>query len=241
MTTRRLALAGAAALALALAGCSSGGDDSGIAQLDDAGDTGATAQADAGSAEDQALAFAQCMRDNGVDFPDPTVDADGNPSFDGAFQRGQGGGFDPGDSSFRDAMDACGDLAQGLVMGGGRGGFDSDAMNEALYQYTSCLREQGLDVGDITLDGMMGGRGGGAPSGDGTQAGEPPADAGDGQPAAPPEGERGPGGDPTDRFAERLGQDPDDPAWIAANGVCQPVLEDAMSAAGMPGAGGAAS
>jgi len=231
------ALACVAGLALVLSGCSNKTEDSGIANVGDAKDTStAGATAAAGSAEDQALAFAQCMRDNGVDFPDPTVDADGNPSFADAFGKSQDGGFNPGDTSFRDAMTACGDLAKGLQMGlGGGGNFDQSAISEALYSYTQCLRDAGLDVGDITLDSMMPG-GGGAPTGtDGT----PPSIApGDGQPAGPPAGvQGGASGSITDRFAEQLGQDSTDPAWIAANTTCGPVLEKAMTSAGIGGQG----
>ena len=130
-TTMRAAII--AAGLLALAGCQAEGE-SGIAHLSGASSPSTSAAASAASAEDQALAFAQCMRDNGVDFPDPTVDADGNLSFAGAFRQAQGGGFDPGDSSFRDAMDACRDLMDGLTLGGGRAGgdFDSSALQEAM-------------------------------------------------------------------------------------------------------------
>ncbi|NTV39077.1 MAG: hypothetical protein HGA51_03840 [Demequinaceae bacterium] len=244
MLSKTIATASVAALALALSGCSSTGSDSGIAKLGDAKTDPTAAATPAGSAEDQALAFAQCMRDNGVDFPDPTVDADGNPSFAGAFDRSASGGFDPSDTTFQEAMTACGDLAEGLQMGmGGGGSFDQEAISEALYSYTQCLRDEGLDVGDITLDSMMPGGGRqGTPDADaqGT-AGTPPSPAaGDGaQPTIAP-GERGPGGNMTDRFAEQLGQDTTDPAWIAANETCQPVLEDAMTAAGVGGQGAGA-
>jgi hypothetical protein len=50
--------------------------------------------------EDQALAFAQCMRDNGVDMPDPEFDGDGRVTQE---MRG----VDPGDESFQEAQDAC--------------------------------------------------------------------------------------------------------------------------------------
>lgn len=237
MKTAWTVIAGAAGVALLATGCSSGSDEPGVAQLDGTDATGATAAADLGSAEDQALAFAQCMRDNGVDFPDPTVDADGNPSFEGAFGRGQEGGFDPQDTSFQDAMTACGDLMEGLSMGAGDGGFDSGAMNETFYAYTQCLRDEGLDVGDITLDGGFGGGQGpgGAAAGDATLA--PFPSDGD-QPGPPADGVQGGGFDSTDRFATQLGQDPEDPAWIAANEVCQPALEEAMTSVGMPGAAG---
>jgi hypothetical protein len=213
--------------ALALAACGDSGE-SGIAHLSADATATPSASADSGTAEEQALAFAQCMRDNGVDFPDPTVDSEGNLSFEGAFGQSQDGGFDPGDTSFRDAQEACGDLMEGLVMGGGAAGgaFDSTAMQESMLAYTECLRTEGLDVGDITFDGP-GLRGGEEPP-----AGVAPTTQPEG---GPPAGEFQGGGDRTDMFAEILGQDSTDPAWIAANEACSPVLEDAMASFG-PGA-----
>lgn len=217
----------AAILALALSACSSGGGDSGIASIQKT-TAQPSASASSGTSEEQALAFSQCMRDNGVaDFPDPTVDADGNPSFANAFTQGQSGGFNPSDDSFRTAMTACSDKLGDIAFGGGRAGgnFDTQAIQDALLTYTQCLRDQGLDVGDITFGNGAGGQGGAQPT---VQPTAPPADGG-----APPSGQAGPGGDNTDRFATQLGQDPTDPAWIAANKVCQPVLQKAMTAAGI--------
>lgn len=213
---------------LALASCSKSGDP-GIAHLSTSSNPTASASPGATNSETQALAFAQCMRDNGVDFPDPTVDANGNLSFAGAFGQAQSGGFNPADSSFRDAMTACQDLMKGLTLGGGRAGgaFDSTAIQEAMLTYTTCLRAQGLDVGDITFDGP-GLRGNGSASGSDAR---PTVEPSGGPPAGVAQG----GGDSTSRFAEMLGQDPTDPAWIAANAVCEPALQKAMSGA-FPGA-----
>lgn len=49
--------------------------------------------------EDALLAYAQCMRDHGIDFPDPEF-SDG-----GVIQSG--GNFDPNDPEFQDADEAC--------------------------------------------------------------------------------------------------------------------------------------
>lgn len=213
---------------LALASCSKSGD-AGIAHLGDDANPTASASPSAGTSEEQALAFAQCMRDNGVEFADPTVDANGDLSFEGAFQQAQGGGFNPDDSSFRDAMTACGDLMDGLTLGGGRAGgaFDSTATQEAMLTYTTCLRDQGLDVGDITFDGP-GLRGNGSDPGSDPQPTVRPS-------GGPPAGVAQGGGDPTSMFAEILEQDATDPAWIAANAECSPALQEAMSGA-FPGA-----
>jgi hypothetical protein len=49
--------------------------------------------------EDALLAYAQCMRDHGIDMPDPEF------SSGGVIQ--QGGDFDPNDPEFEEADDAC--------------------------------------------------------------------------------------------------------------------------------------
>jgi hypothetical protein len=49
------------------------------------------------------LAFAQCMRDHGIDFPDPQISSDG-----GGLQVQMGGpGMDASAPGFKDANDAC--------------------------------------------------------------------------------------------------------------------------------------
>jgi hypothetical protein len=49
------------------------------------------------------LSFAQCMRDHGIDFPDPTFDSEG-----GGFSVRMGGaGVDPESPGFKEAQDEC--------------------------------------------------------------------------------------------------------------------------------------
>ena len=52
---------------------------------------------------DQMLAFSKCMRDHGIDFPDPQISTDG-----GGLQVQMGGpGMDPNSPGFKEANDAC--------------------------------------------------------------------------------------------------------------------------------------
>ena len=89
----------------------SGDDDPGVATLGDSGDSSDEESdgADPTSEEDleeQALEFAQCMRDNGVpDFPDPQVNGDG-----GMIMGGPGGAGDFDQEAVEKAMEACEDL-----------------------------------------------------------------------------------------------------------------------------------
>lgn len=66
--------------------------------------------------QELALAFARCMRDNGIaDFPDPAPDG---PLIDTSRMPGSPGALSiPG---FRAAQEACGDIIAGLVSEGAR-------------------------------------------------------------------------------------------------------------------------
>jgi hypothetical protein len=219
-----------------------GGEASGsqVASLDvDSTSEAATTETSTPADSQEArIAFAQCMRDNGVDMEDPTFDADGNV---------QGGGFGPdsgidfGDEATRTALEACGDLIEAIGPGGGgpRGGnFDATAIQDAFNAFTECLRDEGLEVDDIEFG--VGPGGGAIGDGPGGATGTPPGGGSvpdGGFQGGPPAGgsipDGGPGGegfDPTDRLIEQLELDEDDPAVTAAVEVCQAVLETAFTA-----------
>jgi hypothetical protein len=87
--------------------------------------------------EAQALAFAECMRDNGVDMPDPEP---GQEGLSGAFH----GVEDEHESETIDqALAACQDLLPRRAHGAGH-----DLDDEAMLELAECLRDQGLDVPD---------------------------------------------------------------------------------------------
>ena len=119
------------------------------ASTDDAAEPGEETTSGDGSDEDIALAFAACMRDEGIDFPDPTVAADGSVSLippGGAAALG----FDPNDPAVSDAGDVCGPLLEGasfLPTGDG----DLTELEDNLLAFAECLREQGIDVDDPSL------------------------------------------------------------------------------------------
>jgi hypothetical protein len=95
---------------------------------------------------DDALAYSQCMRDNGVeDFPDPQVDEGGlvvvlNP--------------DSQDSDSPSALQECEPLLTG-------GGFDAPdeasvaQMQGQMLEFAKCMRDQGIDFPDpvVRADG----------------------------------------------------------------------------------------
>jgi hypothetical protein len=127
-----------------LAACgNSGDDDPGVATLDDSGDDadeesdGTDAAGTEEDLEEQALEFAQCMRENGVpDFPDPQVDG-------GRIQMGgPGGGENFDQEAVEKAMEACEDLAP---RGGGNfSEEDRQEMQDAALEHAQCMRENGV-------------------------------------------------------------------------------------------------
>lgn len=138
MTTRALLSLGAAgASALALAACGGDGRD------DDA--PGASPRE---RAQESALAFARCMREQGVDFPDPKV------GDNGLVMIGPGPGKGapaPDDPKMRSATEAC---REHLDAGGEAPDEATLARHrDAFVAYARCMREEGIDMPDPGADG----------------------------------------------------------------------------------------
>ena len=175
------------------------------------------------AADEAALAFSQCLRDEGIDVPDIGVDSEGNLALRDAFED-----VDRTDTAFQDAVDECRDLlADAGFGGGGPGAFrNSTEFQDALLELSDCIRDEGFEeVGDLTVPAAG-------------QDGAPPA-GGQGQGEGPGRGQgEGGFGDRATTIAERLGLDPEDPAVIAAMDTCLPILDTALADAGLAQPGG---
>ncbi len=129
------------------------------------------------SSDDEALAleFAACMRENGVDIADPTVNADGSIDLFGGGGPGAGGNQVDAQAR-RSAFEECGDIIAEASFFGNRGGNGPDVeQQDTILALAQCLRDNGFtDVEDPTFDdfgaggapalgagGPGGGRGGG--------------------------------------------------------------------------------
>ena len=132
-------------LLLALAGCSSGGGE-GIASA--GGTQSNTASAAPASDEEKAREFAECMRDNGVDLPDPVPDGDGG--FDFGLDQASVGFGDP---EFQKAVLACRDK----LPGGGQQYLDDPEVQAQLREFAQCMRDHGIDFPDPDPDGGFAG------------------------------------------------------------------------------------
>jgi hypothetical protein len=140
-----LLLVMAALLVTTATACGDKSDNNGVATL--GGTSGSSDDADSGddsdkSAEDQALEFSKCMRENGVpDFPDPEFNDEGG------IMINRSGGPDSVDREAEEkAMKACEDK---MPRGGGNFSEEDRAkMQDAFLEYAKCMRENGIDMPD---------------------------------------------------------------------------------------------
>jgi hypothetical protein len=163
LTKRITAMVAVMALAGLLAACGSdgdsGGSDDSVASAS-GDDSNEQAQGDdQADAEDELLDWVECMRDEGIDIPDPTRDSDGNLVLEGPGIRLGGGDSegstssdqsdDPGDEPAIDpeemdaAMEACG---QPPALGPNDiSDEDRQAMEEAALEFAECMRDEGIE------------------------------------------------------------------------------------------------
>ncbi|MGP4113938.1 hypothetical protein ACTWP5_23880 [Streptomyces sp. 4N509B] len=144
----RLAVVPALVLSVGTGLTACGGGDGGDG--DGNGDSGAFGAAGGGagggSRQDMAenvLAWYDCMRENGVDLPDPDPN---NP----AIRLPEGGANDP---EVRAAQEAC----QDELPGGGPGNGEplTAEQLDQMREFTACLRENGVDIADPDASGML--------------------------------------------------------------------------------------
>jgi hypothetical protein len=127
----RLARLGAAACcAAAIAACGAGGTST---------DTANTAD----RARDGALKFAQCMRKNGIDMPDPKVDGNGGMAvtLEGGPKSGNA------EADLDKAQKACGKFMEDIP----RKPLDAATeakLQDAMLAHARCMRKHGIDMPD---------------------------------------------------------------------------------------------
>ena len=145
IATIRSAAAGLLLLTMLTACSANAAGPSGVATLESAAPNAASAEPSASLDPDAArLAFAECMREHGVDMPDPeTASGPGG----GAFAFGTRDG-DP--EEFEGALDACDHFLDQAV--GERREIDLE-MQDRMLEFASCMREHGIPMPDPNTDG----------------------------------------------------------------------------------------
>lgn len=155
------------AFGLLAAACSGSDSDSGVASLETQTDatqdlepTSDDATVDQPVSDEEAiLAFAACLRDQGLDVEDPTVDANGNLRPPRPRDIGEGDR-----EMMRSAMDACSEHLENVAFG--LDGADQTERQDQLLEYAACMRDNGFDMPDPDFSSTgTPGEGGGGPFG----------------------------------------------------------------------------
>ena len=120
--------------------CTIGGEESqGVVTIEST--TATTVVDEETTFEEGVLEFAQCMREEGINFPDPTFDIDGNPQFDNLEIENE--------EEFENAFENCEDILRNALPEQ----FDLDpeveaALVDASLEFSQCMRDQGIDFPD---------------------------------------------------------------------------------------------
>ena len=123
-------------IVLALSACTIGEEETkGVVSIDE--NTVSTTIFDEITFEEGVLDFAQCMREEGINFPDPTFDIDGNPQFDNVDVENE--------EEFEEAFTNCEDILRNALPEQ----FDLDpeveaALVDASLEFSQCMREEGI-------------------------------------------------------------------------------------------------
>jgi hypothetical protein len=132
---------GALALMLAVAGCGDGGNDpNGVASLSGANKPTTTTSAGPASKQEAALEFARCMRQHGIDMPDPQFNGNGITQEFKASPGSKG----PDDPKFKAAQQAC----NKYLPNGGQPPKLNPQERQQLVEFARCMREHGIDMPD---------------------------------------------------------------------------------------------
>lgn len=95
------------------------------------------------------LDFSECMRGEGIDIGDPTIDADGNVSIGTPMNMISDHG------ALMTAYDVCDDFIGGRPLG--HGGEDRTAVHDRLVNFAKCVRDNGYyDLPDPDFSGASG-------------------------------------------------------------------------------------
>lgn len=144
--SRATVLAAIPLFLLGISACSSSGTDGGGSGASPSAAGGTPSEDDL---QDAFINYAQCMRDEGIDMPDPEVN--GSSGIVTVPGGEEGGSFDQ--EAFETADKKC--AAEHLPDGGEISAEDEAAFQEDMLKFAQCMRENGIDMPDPTSDGRM--------------------------------------------------------------------------------------
>ena len=124
---------------LLAAACGSSGSP-GVASVSGGSGKASSTPSATANQEQQALQFTRCMRQQGINMGDPTVDAKGNVRLQPP------AGAVPGQAELEKARNACRRYLQGLQQGFSMQ--DQTQAQDALLKYARCMRKNGYDMPD---------------------------------------------------------------------------------------------
>lgn len=139
------AMLAAGLLATACGGASEGATD-GVASAGDAGSAKPASEKQNVDPEQAGLDFARCMREHGVDVPDPQAGEGGMVMIGPGPGEAQAGTRSGPPAGFEEADKACRHFLDGLI-GDGPGPLDAAEQDRAL-KFAQCMRDHGVDMPD---------------------------------------------------------------------------------------------
>jgi hypothetical protein len=156
MRTGRLGTGGALAIlafaVLLLVACGGGGGGNGVAsaggQSASQANKGGKGKPTKAEKEEAGRKFAQCMREHGIDIPDPKFDENGGPVLFGSGSGGEQG--QPGNQEFEQANKDCEHFIKDVVNGSGRkpDPAEQKKLQEQALAFAKCMRQHGIDMPD---------------------------------------------------------------------------------------------
>jgi hypothetical protein len=133
------------AVALAVAACSGGGKANGVASLSGANKPTATTSASGGNHRQMALAFARCMRQHGINMPDPKFS-------ENLIEQRLPTRAEQNSPKFKAAQQAC----QKYLPNGGQPTPPTAQERQQALAFAQCMRQHGINLPDpqITASGI---------------------------------------------------------------------------------------
>ncbi len=126
-----------------LSACGGDEKDPGVTSLQSS--TSSPSASASGTAEDseaELLKYVECLRGQGLDVPDPTVDAEGDLTIGG----GNGGPPNIDQDELAAAQKVCGDVPAGAL--GGGTDLNGAEFQDAAVKFAACMRKEGIDMAD---------------------------------------------------------------------------------------------